>query len=431
MNNIENPYIQYMYSYPHKTAYEKLTGQNAADYIKCLSGQNNSLYVHIPFCQGKCGYCNLFSVAGKSEAFMERYIDTVLRQIGQYRKVLPGEVCFSDLTYGGGTPLILPESLFERLTGAIREAFGFLPKAPFLVETSPNQTTEEKLHMLARLGVTRISLGIQSLSPEELRMLHRGHSPTQAIRALSAIKERNFETVNVDVIYGIPGQTKDTLLRTVKTLLEYEPEEFFVYPLYVKPGTPLWKEGCVRSKDAYRQYLFLQGLLSDAGYRQDSMRRFVKEGRPEEYQSCGFSNTLALGAGGRSYLGNLHFCTPYHVDPDACLQELEAFISKEDLLEITFGIFLDEEEQKRRYIIKHLLYGHGLCLLEYEKYFHKKAEEDFPVLLEFGKAGYAVYRDGFLGLTFLGRSYSDAIGAQLISEKIKRRMEAYTEEKFF
>lgn len=434
MNKIENPYIQYMYSYPHKTAYEKLSGQNARDYVHRLLGQENSLYVHIPFCQCKCGYCNLFSIAGAKEETMERYVDTVLRQMEQYQNVLPKEVSFSDLTYGGGTPLILSETLFEQLTAAVRSAFSFLPDAPFLVETSPNQTTKEKLQMLKRLGVTRISIGIQSLVEEELCTLRRVHSKAQAEKALSEIKKMDFETLNVDVIYGIPGQTRASLSKTVQALLEYEPEEFFVYPLYVKPGTPLWKSGCQRSEEAYSQYLFLQEKLAVAGYRQDSMRRFVKKERPADItvksnrrrnRSCGFQNTLALGAGGRSYLGNLHFCTPYQVEPEKCQKELNAFLSKEDLLEISFGIFLDEEEQKRRYVIKHLLYGNGICLKEYESHFHKKATDDFPLLLEFEKEGYACRKEGQLGLTFLGRSFSDALGTQLISEKIKKRMEAY------
>lgn len=425
MNKIENPYIQYMYSYPHKTAYEPLLGQNARDYVHRLSGQENSLYVHIPFCQCKCGYCNLFSVAGCGKETMEKYIDAVLRQIEQYQKVLPEDVSFLDLTYGGGTPLLLPEALFERLTVGIRSAFRFQKEVPFLVETSPGQTTKEKLLMLKRLSVTRISIGIQSLKEEELRTLCRVHSAKQAEKALSEIKNMDFETVNVDVIYGIPGQTTETLWETVQTLIAYEPEEFFVYPLYVKPGTPLWKSGCQRSEEAYSQYLFLQEKLSMAGYRQDSMRRFVKKERPANYRSCGFSNTLALGAGGRSYFGNLHFCTPYRVEPEPCRQELEEFLSKEDLLEISFGFFLDAEEQKRRYVIKHLLYGNGICLKEYEEHFHKKATEEFPILLEFETAGYATRADGQLMLTFLGRSFSDALGAQLISDKVKKRMGAY------
>ena len=99
---MDNPYVQYMYSYPHKTAYGPLSGIRLEDYIQRLVGAQNSLYFHIPFCQSKCGYCNLFSVAGCGKSQMDAYLDVLPRQIGQYREILPESTVFGDFTIGAG-----------------------------------------------------------------------------------------------------------------------------------------------------------------------------------------------------------------------------------------------------------------------------------------------------------------------------------------
>ena len=111
-----NPYIQYMYSYPHKTAYRPLTGISLGDYASLLSGGGHGLYLHIPFCQAKCGYCNLFSVAGQNTDRVDRYLDAVERQCRQYQEVLaPNESEFSELVIGGGTPLCLTEKQLDKI----------------------------------------------------------------------------------------------------------------------------------------------------------------------------------------------------------------------------------------------------------------------------------------------------------------------------
>ena len=105
-----NPYIQYMYSYPHKTAYRSLTGVRFCDYASALAGKGHGLYLHIPFCQSKCGYCNLFSVTGMGQDEVDRYLDTIECQSEQYQAVLESvHAEFSELVIGGGTPLFLTE----------------------------------------------------------------------------------------------------------------------------------------------------------------------------------------------------------------------------------------------------------------------------------------------------------------------------------
>lgn len=426
---MENPYRQYMYSYPHKTAYGRLQDVHLKDYLSRLTGRENSLYLHIPFCQYKCGYCNLFSVAGQSERWMRDYVDAMQRQAEQISTALPKGVKFTDLTLGGGTPLILPPSLLRRVFSMARDSFGFESEGhSVVVETSPNQTTEEKLALLKEEGVKRISIGVQSFHEEELAALHRFHKVESVRRALRSIRKMEFECMNIDLIYGIPGQTMDSLKDSLQQALEYEPEELFVYPLYVKPGTFLYQQGLKRSGDTFLMYQCVRDILRDAGYQPHSMRRFVKSSQKLPESLCGFGDTISIGCGGRSYIDELHFCTVYAVKQEDCLTILKEYLETEDFLKITNGFILSPEEQKRRYVIKHILFGRGINQQDYQRHFGRTVLQDFPLIKEWEQEGYVTAGEEYITLTEDGFALSDDLGPQLISSEVSKRTEEFYEK---
>lgn len=430
MMNIGNPYEQYMYSYPHKTAYRPLSGISLRDYTSWLEGPGHGIYLHLPFCRTKCGYCNLFSVAGMDTAQIDRYLEAVRRQSSQYQALLkPCGAEFSEVVIGGGTPLLLTEEQLIRMFRLLETHFSCADGREIVIETAPNETCRTKLAILKAAGVTRVSMGIQSFSREELKTLKRRHGAGKAREALALLKEYDFPCINVDFIYGIPGQTADSLLASLKEAVAFSPDEIFLYPLYVKHGAGLQeavRNGMVlQPGEALGQYREASGYLRSEGYRQDSMRRFVRAARTRTYSECGYGTSLALGCGGRSYLGNLHFCSPYAITRADCLAQLHAFEQTEDFTEITHGILLTEEEQKRRYVIRHLLIRPGLLLSKYEEHFGTYAMEDFPVLKEWQEQAY-VCRDGaFLTLTEAGLELSDWLGPQLISRVVREKMEEW------
>lgn len=454
-----DPYVQYMYSYPHKTAYRPLEGISLRDYAGQLAGKGNGLYVHVPFCQGKCGYCNLFSVTGQDTGAMGQYLDAVERQGRQYREILqPYGTEFSEFTIGGGTPLLLPLEQLERLFAVVRECFVLEEDAEIGIETAPNQTERQKLAFLKRAGVSRVSMGIQSFFDGELQALRRGHRAARAREALELLMSAGFPCVNVDIIYGIPGQTVDSLQKSLKEAIGFGVDEIFLYPLYVKHGAGLVREGVVPDPDyAYLQYREMSGYLRSEGFRQDSMRRFVQKRRRggghqadgqqavphgRKFSECGFGTSLALGCGGRSYVGNLHFCTPYAVTQEGCLEQLRHFEATKDFLAVGHGILLSQEEQKRRYVIRHLLIRPGINLERYRDLFGTPVGEDFPVLGDWAREGWlrretdgreadAVWPgDGknpegkgeFLALTEEGMGLSDYLGPMLASEEVRGKM---------
>ncbi len=409
-----NPYIQYMYSYPHKTAYGPLMGVYLKDYADRLSDSENSLYFHIPFCKNKCGYCNLFSVVGQDEAFMEKYVDAMERQVEQLLEVLPEDTRYMELTLGGGTPLLLSEKQLERIFFMAEKRMGFHGEdGHTIVETSPGQTTKEKLYLLKEHHVTRVSMGVQSFHEEELKTINRSHTAEQVERAMDWIRQVGFSCVNLDLIYGIPGQTRKSLVQSVERALQWEPEELFVYPLYIREGTYLSRKAVKKPEDMYEMYLYIREYLKEKGYTPYSMRRFVKNGNVSNLGSCGFGNTVSVGCGGRSYIGNLHFCTPFGVKQSDCMEILQQYIIQQDYLTIRHGYLLSKEEQKRRYVIKNILFGGGLSEEEYKDEFLGDVMTDFPMLQEWVMKNYAYRNQGKIMLTETGFSLSDYLGPMI------------------
>lgn len=421
--NYKDIYQQYMYSYPHKTAYRKIEEKRIEQYKPLLKKQRNSLYFHIPFCESKCGYCNLFSVTGKKEGFISEYLDACGRQMEQYAMQ---DIVFSDLTIGGGTPLLLSTEQLERLFTMAKEGFGWEADPEIIIETAPNQTSWEKLCILKENKVTRVSIGVQSFCQEELNQLYRHHTVKQAREAIELLKKASFPCLNLDIIYGIKGQTLETLRRSLEEAVSYEPDEIFIYPLYIKQGTILDGKQEQVSDSRYMFYCFIRDFLCDRGYCQTSMRRFVAmrgdTAAKKLPSDCGFENTVSIGCGGRSYIGNIHFCTPYGVRQETCRRILKDYMQCQDYRRITYGCILSEEEIRRRYVIKNLLSSGGISLQEYRARFGTDLWKDYDILQEFLKKDYLVLEGEHVYLSEEGMALSDYIGPSLISKEILERM---------
>lgn len=411
-------YQQYMYSYPHKTAYRPVKKEIVLEHLPILLENPSSLYVHLPFCQGKCGYCNLFSIARADEQLVNAYLAAVKRQVAELNEIVPlSQVTFNEVVFGGGTPVYLSIEQLENLA-AILASFGAAPdKIPSVIELSPNQTDNAKLDWLYQAGFKRVSVGIQSFVEEELKTLRRLHQPKRCHEVLEAIAQKHFESFNLDLIYGIPYQTEESFLYSLEQAVNYQPTELFIYPLYIKPQTPLYGQFIVEESKAYRLYQAACDFLTANGWRQQSMRRFTKkEPAVELTEGCGFDFNLALGCGGRSYLGDLHICEPYQVAPNLCRDSLKRFVAKTNFFENLSGFILDTDEQKRRYGVKNLLCAVGIPLGDYQKRFHCDCFSDFPFLTELVAEGLAVKTLDHLCLTPLGMGYSDKIGPRFISQ---------------
>ncbi|SNT24900.1 coproporphyrinogen III oxidase, anaerobic [Anaerovirgula multivorans] len=423
--NYENIYNQYMYSYPHKTSYQQIGRLNLKEYNLDIAQYPIGLYFHIPFCDSKCGYCNLFSIPIGKQNKIDSYISAIERHSTQLKQELDIKNSrFSSLVFGGGTPLILSvtqlNALFEL---AIKDYQIDLEQTFVVIETSPNQTTKEKLDYLYDKNTNRVSIGVQSFVQKEIEVIQRMHSVNSAHKALELIKTYDFENTNIDLIYGIPNQTIDTLLYSAKVALTYDPDEIFVYPLYQKPNTKIYGNFVIKRQLQYKMYLEVSAYLKSHGYFQTSMRRFVKV-KPQVNLSCGFENMISLGCGGRTYLNNIHFCESYTSHPSKCIKQLQNYIQKQDFFQGINTYILNEEEQKRRFIIKNLLYHSGISIVDYKVIFDKDPEHDFELL----NKGWVKRTNTHIKLTDKGMSLSDYIGPMLISNTVKQQMEKYAND---
>lgn len=423
---IGNAYIQYMYAYPHKRAYRDLDKIDIRKYLYHLSDNTNHIYIHLPFCQAKCGFCNLFSVTGKDLSYIDEYINTIERQLQQYGEQQEVQnAVFSSVVIGGGTPLLLSEQQLEQMFFAVEK---YLPvkmnEIYTVIETSPIYSDENKLELIHDRGVNRISIGVQSFVANELKMLGRSHTTEEAHEALERIKKEDFEELNIDLIYGIPKQTVKSVCYSIKETLSYRPEEIFIYPLYLKEGTRMHRSAEGYEDMRLEMYCTIRDLLLTNGYKQTSMRRFVRSGLVQS-TGCGFDNVLSLGCGGRSYLGNLHFCEPFAVNQQQCKHIIDDYIRQTDFYQATHGYILNDNEQKRRYAIKHLLFHTGIDEVEYRSFFKSDVAEDFPFIEELITSGCVIKANGKTQLTPYGLSLSDYIGPMFISEEVQHKMNTF------
>lgn len=414
-------YVSYMYSYPHKTAYRTLTPPvSLSPYLERLEGREASLYFHIPFCAHKCGYCNLFSQQCCDAERISLYLHTMRRQAEQLSVAAQG-LKFTSFAVGGGTPLILDEGQLEELF-CLAELFGVHPSRVFTsVETSPEYTQKSVLRQLRARGVERLSMGVQSFNETELKKLKRRPGLGTVVGALENIVEAGFPQFNLDLIYGIEGQTVESFMRSLNTALTYRPNELFIYPLYVRPGTRI----DVRSTDdiGYAIYKSARELLVGQGFVQTSMRRFVRRETTETEFSCGDEVMLSCGAGGRSYLGNLHYAIPYAVRQQAIADEIDHYIRTTDFMTAANGFLLSTEEMQIRFIIKNLMYHRGVDLAEYEKRFGEKPDRN--LFREFTDRGWIEETGRIVRLTEEGMAYSDYIGQAFISPVVRKLMSEY------
>ena len=427
------PYQAYSYSYPHKTAYRPLAPPRPLEALWATQ-QRGALfaYVHVPFCTMRCGFCNLFAMAQPEASMVDGYVDAVLRQMRAMDRVL-GERRFARLALGGGTPTYLAACHLERLYAGARDILGIdLHATPSSIEASPETVTRERLAVCRAAGVTRVSMGIQSFADRETRALARPQQGAVVRAAIDEIRHAGFPVMNLDLIYGIEGQTVATLLASIDSALALWPEELYLYPLYVREQTGLGRIAIRRANaagdDRPTLYEAARRHLLDAGYDQVSMRMFRAPHAPAEggpVYCCQEDGMVGLGAGARSYATTLHYSTGYAVARAPTRDLVAEFIAHDEarFMQAEHGFVLDADERRRRHLIQSLLTRPGLAHAAYAQRFGTQCLDDFPQLRELVDAGLAHDDGHLLGLTPRGVALSDSIGPWLISPAVHARMQ--------
>ncbi len=256
------------------------------------------LYVHVPFCAAKCGYCD-FNSHVPSPGEPQAWLEALTLELQARRREAPGEI--ATIFVGGGTPTSLPDPLLARLLALIA---GTAP-APdeFTVEANPETLCPDDIAILAAAGVNRVSLGAQSFLPGELAMLGRRHSPDDVVRSVEALRAAGIANLNLDLIFGIPGQTPDSWRESLGRALDLAPEHLACYGLTYEPGTPLAARRDaglvtpVNEDDEADMYLACVRTLTAAGLEQYEISNFARPGRACRHNLRYWDNRPVIGVG--------------------------------------------------------------------------------------------------------------------------------------
>jgi oxygen-independent coproporphyrinogen-3 oxidase len=426
------PYQGYAYAYPHKSAYRRL--HPPVDLASLWAQEDRHAlfaYVHIPFCSYRCGFCNLFALGAPSGELVERYVGQLIQQLAVVGALLGGHR-FARFALGGGTPSYLPAARLEQVLAAVQEHLALdLRSIPAGIEVSPETATRERLQLCRDAGIDRVSMGVQSFSDAELRSLARPAPRGEVAAALDVIRSLQFPVLNLDLIYGIPGQSSASFEQSLLMALRFEPEELYLYPLYIRPGTGLGKrEPPAPGDERLSMYRLARERLLEAGYHQISMRMFRSSTAPDlcgPVYCCQEDGMVGVGCGARSYTRTLHYSDPYDVERAGVSRILRQYVEAPaaSFAQARHGFVLDAGEQRRRYVIQSLLAWPGLDEAAYSARFGSSVLTDLPQLSQLLGEGLAVHEHGTLALTQEGMTQADAIGPWLSSPDVVGRMQGH------
>ena len=276
-------------------------------------GKEVSVYVHVPYCVQKCGYCDFNSYAGANPGEQEGYVKALLREMELWaaRPEMQG-ASVPTVFLGGGTPTMLEGRLLAAVITGVRRNFAVQLEAEVTLEANPGTVDVEsaKLRLAFEAGANRVSFGVQARQPHLLQRLGRIHTPDQVERAVAAAREAGFANINLDLMYGLPGQTPEEFRETVAWALSLEPTHISAYSLIIEEGTPFFVEyeagRLPLPPEEAEEVMFAEGkrMLEAAGYEHYEVSNFARPGYRSRHNQVYWRNEpyLGLGCGSHSFL---------------------------------------------------------------------------------------------------------------------------------
>lgn len=287
-----------------------------------------AVYVHIPFCTVKCGYCDFNAYAGMDN-LKDAYAAAMVAEVRANAPLLAGRRLVS-AGFGGGTPGEVPAAHIAAVLEALREHITFDEGAEITLEANPGTVTPAQFHALRRAGVSRLSLGAQSFDPGELQFLDRIHSPEAIVAAVTLARDAGFASVGLDLIYGLPRQTRANWAASVDAAIALSPDHLSTYALTVEEQTPLARrvrDGSVHLPDddhIATLYEEASETLEAAGYTQYELSNFARKGHQSRHNRVYWTggDYLAIGAGAHGFLDGERYENVAH--PRAYIQAMAA-----------------------------------------------------------------------------------------------------------
>ena len=377
------------------------------------NGKTVGLYIHIPFCRSKCEYCDFYSLGGsRDRTLMDQYLQALCVHLRESAgRAQQYEV--DSVYFGGGTPTFFGADGLKRILAEIYKRYDVTRNAEISLEANPDSVTSKDLSSLYHAGFNRISLGVQSDQDEFLKALGRPHTYAQAVQAVSAAREAGFDNVSVDLMYGLPNQTKEQWMQTLHTVTSLKPEHISCYGLKVEPGTPLYSyKDCANLPDDDMQadmYLYTVEMLESFGYNQYEISNFAKEGF-ECFHNLKYwlgDEYLGFGPSASSDFAGKRF---------TCAPDIRTYIDGV----LHGGVVLSEcdtiplRERAGEYLMLRLRTSVGIEEEEYVKAFLLSFRPLERLLQKLAEQGMSIYTDGRWRLTAKGFLLSNQIIGALL-----------------
>lgn len=367
------------------------------------------IYIHVPFCSKKCGYCDFYSIKWNNMQ-EKQYIQSAIREIKGYYG-LTGKFIVDTIFIGGGTPSIIQGENLGSLIDNIKKILPVEEGAEVTIEANPNTLTRENLNEFRKIGINRLSIGIQSLNDNILKKIGRIHNSQEALEGIDMARSQGFENINADVMFNIPGQTLEDIDSTISKLIEKDIKHISFYSLKLEEGTPMYtmeenKEIIMPEEDLEREMYYLgrnimekhnlfQYEISNFAVKDYESRHNLKYWNQEEY--------IGIGPSAHSFLGNIRFnnypdLTKYILGGQDQIfdRNLQEIMSKEDL------IF--------EYIILRLRLNEGINFNDFKKKFSIDFKDEYKDQIDYLlKNDLVILKDENVRLTNKGMDLSNYV----------------------
>ena len=355
--------------------------------------KNLGIYIHIPFCIRKCAYCDFLSFASEEEA-RKKYIRSLISEIQQWNDIKRWHI--TSIFVGGGTPSVLKKEETALILEAVYNKFQVDDDAEITTEANPGTLTKDKLYTYREHGINRLSLGLQSVHDQELKLLGRIHTYEDFLKGFHLAREAGFKNINVDLMSALPGQTVDSWRKSLSEILRLKAEHVSAYSLIIEEGTPFYEkyaedarlrdmgEDCQilpSEEDERRMYYETRCLTKEYGLEQYEISNYAKPGYECRHNQAYWlrQDYLGFGLGASSLVDNVRFR------------------NTADLAQYNLGVFKKEEtevlsvqEQMEETMFLGLRMKDGVSLEEFETVFHT------PFSAVYGKAVQELKKEGLV-----------------------------------
>lgn len=380
------------------------------------------IYIHIPFCASKCAYCDFYSLAGHDK-LMDKYQAALIKHITEASEQM--QSYYIDTVYfGGGTPSYFGAKRICEILNVLKNNAKVLKSAEITVEMNPDSVTSSELRMLRAEGVNRVSLGIQSTQDDILRLIGRRHNFKQAEKAMKMCRRAGFGNISIDLIYGLPTQTKNDWAETLSKAIAMRPTHISCYGLKLEEGTPMYErykdsEALPSDDEQADMYLYMTDILARYGYSQYEISNFARPGCESKHnlKYWRLDDYMGFGPGAHSCVANVRYS--YLRDIAKYIDAVNGGGSVIDEYET-----IDKLERAAEYIMLGMRTTRGISKDEYSRIYKSGFDKIEYLLDEYGKKGWVEAEGDRWHFTSSGFLLSNILIGTLLEAQSQEKMYA-------